>query len=234
MEKIKDIFSSKNEINDFLKSEAVSLSLEIQKELMEASVKQVEEFGFEFDNITGAQKTKMKAIHLQQNGSEVRLLVPLITLVPVSFLTVDNIDITIGLNSDDTVKNASVNKNGKSISGNVDGIAFNMDILVKMRQTDTPEGLKKTIELLSNSLDIYPVHGTLELNSTVFGNGKGTLIATYRNPDGLFEPEIIKIENEENISCSIRDNSKAFELLKPGKYIVSAGKHQREVVVNPE
>ena len=66
--------------------------------------------------------------------------------------------------------------------------------------------------------------GTLEVNDTTFvadDSGYATLIATYKNRDGLFDPAKILIKD---VSGTIEGNSKIFLLsTQPGKYEITAG-----------
>lgn len=55
-----------------------------------------------------------------------------------------------------------------------------------------------------------------------------SLIATYKNSKGIFEPKAINIDG---VTGKVSDDSMVFELTKSDKYIVVAGKKNVEVDV---
>ena len=74
----------------------------------------------------------------------------------------------------------------------------------------------------------YPVQvkgprGTLDINSKnlYIKEGLATLVATYRNAEGLYEPRAIKLTPD--VVAKIDGNHAIFEIRTPGSYTVSAG-----------
>ena len=87
-------------------------------------------------------------------------------------------------------------------------------------------------ELLGSSLDVCDPDGTLDISTRELevNSGMATLIATYKNGKGVFEPSAIKIDDK---AGKVSDNSMVFELETKEKhtYIVTAGKKKVEVEV---
>ena len=84
---------------------------------------------------------------------------------------------------------------------------------------------KDNIRYLLNPLEVEDPEGTLEINDwdLYLKNGRATLIATYRNADGLLMPKEIKV-NPGNMESTIDGDHAIFEFSVPGSYTVSAGK----------
>lgn len=75
-------------------------------------------------------------------------------------------------------------------------VEYTMDVAVKAGQDTMPAGLAKVLELLGDSLNVSDPLGTLEVSSFELKGSPGetcVLIATYKNPDGIFEPSKIQI-----------------------------------------
>ena len=98
-----------------------------------------------------------------------------------------------------------------------------------------PAGLAKVLELLGNSLDVCDPKGTLEVNALEFKGSpsqKFMLIATYKNPEGIFEPEKIQIHGQ---TGEVDGDSMIFNLEvkkgKPSEYIVGVSGSDKKVIV---
>lgn len=115
-------------------------------------------------------------------------------------------------------------------------VEYTMDIAVKAGQNSMPAGLAKVLELLNNSLDVCDPSGTLDVNSIDFKGRPGetaTLIATYKNSAGLFEPAKIQIPGQKG---QVEGDSMIFKLpIEAGKttsYIISASGTDKILMVN--
>ena len=66
--------------------------------------------------------------------------------------------------------------------------------------------------------------GTLDVNSKnlYIKEGQASLVATYRNAEGLYEPRAIKLTPAVVVAKIDGDNA-IFEIRTPGSYTVSAG-----------
>lgn len=120
--------------------------------------------------------------------------------------------------------NYSSKKDSKATQESKYSVEYTMDVAVKAGQDSMPAGLAKVLELLGNTLDVSDPKGTLDVNSTTLTltDGKTQLIATYKNSDGLYTPEAIKIEGVEG---TVSGDSKVFELTAKKEYTVMAGEN---------
>lgn len=92
--------------------------------------------------------------------------------------------------------NYSSKKDSKATQESKYSVEYTMDIAVRAGQDSMPAGLAKVLELLGNSLDVSNPKGTLEVSSVILkgkAGDKQQLIATYKNGEGLFKPELIKL-----------------------------------------
>lgn len=130
--------------------------------------------------------------------------------------------------------NYSSKKDSKATQNSQYSVEYTMDIAVKAGQDSMPAGLAKVLELLGSSLDVTDPNGTLELNLLKAKSGD-RLIATYKNKDGLFDPQTIVNSNKElqftidgdNAVCIIPQNPQA-------SYSIAAGKKTAVVTVVTE
>lgn len=129
--------------------------------------------------------------------------------------------------------NYSSKKDSKATQESKYSVEYTMDVAVKAGQDSMPAGLAKVLELLGNALDVSDPKGTLDVNSTTLvpTKGKAQLIATYKNGDGLYEPEKIEIDG---MNGKISGNSKVFELTADKEYTVNAGKNTAIIKVMKE
>ena len=108
--------------------------------------------------------------------------------------------------------NYSSKKDSKATQDSQYSVEYTMDVAVKAGQDSMPAGLAKVLELLGNSLDVTDPNGVLEVNSLVLNGEKGDkvqLIATYKNREGLFEPQKIHIVG---IEGKVDGDNKVFML----------------------
>ena len=75
-----------------------------------------------------------------------------------------------------------------------------------------------------NPMEVQDPEGVLEINDwdLYLKNRVATLIATYRNADGLYEPEKIRV-NPGDVQPEINGDRAYFEFTVPGSYTVNAG-----------
>lgn len=107
----------------------------------------------------------------------------------------------------------------------------------KDTRNDTfPAGLNKVLELLGSGLNVNEPSGSLEVNSLKFRGAPGEhamLIATYKNPDGEFEPDKIQVPC---LKGTVNGDNVIFQLpIEKGKitsYIVSVLGVSKKVIVN--
>lgn len=131
--------------------------------------------------------------------------------------------------------NYSSKKDSTATQDSKYSVEYTMDVTVKAGQDSMPAGLAKVLELLGNSLDVCDPSGTLEVNALEFkGSPSETfmLIATYKNREGLFEPEKIQIPGQ---TGTMDGNNMLFNLPvvegKTTSYIVGVSGIDKKVIV---
>ena len=114
-------------------------------------------------------------------------------------------------------------------------VEYTMDVAVKAGQDSMPAGLAKVLELLGNSLDVCDPTGTLDVNFLEFKGKPGEhakLIATYKNSEGVFDPNKIQIPS---LQGTVDGDCKIFELPieedKTTSYIVGISGTDKKVIV---
>lgn len=131
--------------------------------------------------------------------------------------------------------NYSSKKDSKATEESKYSVESTIDVAVKAGQDSMPAGLAKVLEMLGNSLDVCDTKGVFEANALEFVE-KGTLVLTYKNKDGLFDPSAIKCTSDESISVSNKstDESAVYELTEAKEYTFKAGDRQLTIKVKPK
>lgn len=130
--------------------------------------------------------------------------------------------------------NYSSKKDSKATQNSQYSVEYTMDIAVKAGQDSMPAGLAKVLELLGSSLDVTDPNGTLELNLAKVKAGD-RLIATYKNSNGLFDPQTIVNSNKELQFTIDGDNAVCVIPQTPQEsYSITAGKKSVVVTVVTE
>ena len=91
---------------------------------------------------------------------------------------------------------------------------------------------KDNIRYLLNPLEVKEPEGTLEINDwdLYLEHGRASLIATYRNGNGLLQPDKIRV-NPGNMAPNVDGDHAIFEFAVPGSYTVSAEKLSIGIIV---
>lgn len=238
--------------------------IEAQAMAAQTSWQFIQEVGLNTDPKTGQKEAVNVSFQFMQNGRMVQLNVPLLTIVPIPYIAIHDIDINFKANisaSSSSVNeqssssaldagaeasigakwgpfhmdakmkaNYSSKKDSKATQESKYSVEYTMDVAVKAGQDSMPAGLAKVLELLGNTLDVSDPDGTLEVSARelTLTDGKDTLIATYKNSKGIFEPESIKIDG---VTGKVSDDSVVFELKEAKTYTVVAGKKKVSVDV---
>lgn len=236
--------------------------IEAQAMAAQTSWQFIQEVGLSTDPETGKKEAVNVTFEFIQNGRMAQLNVPLLTIVPIPYIAIQDIDISFKANI--SASSSSVSKTSSSSSLNVDGgfssklgwgpfsmranmranysskkdskatqnskysVEYTMDVAVKAAQDSMPAGLAKVLELLGSALDVSDPDGTLEISETNLvltdDDQPVKLIATYKNPKGLFEPEAIKVKDKDTEVIGTKDSTRmVFELKTTGQYTVTAG-----------
>ena len=238
--------------------------IEAQAMAAQTSWQFIQEVGLNTNPDTGQKEAVNVSFQFVQNGRVVQLNVPLLTIVPIPYIAIHDIDINFKANisaSSSSVSeqssssaldvgaeasigakwgafhmdakmkaNYSSKKDSKATQESKYSVEYTMDVAVKAGQDSMPAGLAKVLELLGNTLDVSDPDGTLEVSARelTLTDGKATLIATYKNSKGIFEPESIKIDG---VTGKVSDDSEVFELKEAKTYTVIAGKKKVSVDV---
>ena len=244
--------------------------IEAQAMAAQTSWQFIQEVGLNTNPETGKKEAVNVSFQFLQNGHMVQLNVPLLTIVPIPYIAIQDIDINFKANISASSSNVSEQSSSSDLSGNLEAgggikvgpfhmdakmnasysskkdskatqdskysVEYTMDVAVKAGQESMPAGLAKVLELLGSALDVSDPEGTLEVNArelTLNSNGKATLIATFKNNQGVFDPNTITVEGGNGvIEGVVNGDSKVFELDGNNKDItVNAGNKQVKVKV---
>ena len=238
--------------------------IEAQAMAAQTSWQFIQEVGLNTNPETGQKEAVNVSFQFIQNGRVVQLNVPLLTIVPIPYIAIQNIDINFKANisassssSTETSSSSSVDagveasarvgwgifsaqanmkanysskKDSKATQNSQYSVEYTMDVAVKAGQDSMPAGLAKVLELLGSSLDVSDPQGTLEVSEQFIRltGDKAVLIATYKNPKGIFEPSAITLDGQPGI---VSGDSVKFELTAAKDYVVKAGNREVKVKV---
>ena len=230
--------------------------IEAQAMAAQTSWQFIQEVGLNTNPETGQKEAVNVSFQFIQNGRVVQLNVPLLTIVPIPYIAIQNIDINFKANisassssSTETASSSSVDagveasarvgwgifsaqanmkanysskKDSKATQNSQYSVEYTMDVVVKAGQDSMPAGLAKVLELLGSSLDVSDPQGTLEVSEHFIRltGDKAVLIATYKNPKGIFEPSAITLDGQPGI---VSGDSVKFEISAAKEYLVKAG-----------
>ena len=189
--------------------------------------------------LTQDEQGNVKAINVQfeyvNGGRRMMLNVPLLTIVPIPYIAIDEIDINFkaqisasasqaqentsslavdaGIKAKASVRtllckasaemhcNVSSKKDSKATQYSKYSVEYTMDVHVHAGQDSMPAGMAKVLEILNSSVDTVNAKGELSLSDNVvyISKGqKGTIVASYRSPDGILDAKAIKLYGYEN------------------------------------
>lgn len=251
--------------------------IKAQAQAAQTSANFIKNVGMQDKNGDGVQEAINVSFTFIQNGKMARLNIPLLTIVPIPYIAIQNIDIAFKANinasastSDETSSNnefsteasgsgrfgwglLGVNLNMKAaVSSKRDSratqdskysVEYNMDIGIHAGQDSMPAGLAKVLEVLNNCITLTEPEGTLgvnEHNLVIIENEEddahAQLIATYKNPEGLYDVSAIKLhkntkEGEEVKETATSGNSKIYAISEVGTYVVVAGNLTEQIKV---
>lgn len=231
--------------------------IEAQAMAAQTSWKFIQEVGLNTNPKTGEKEAVTVSFQFMQNGHMAQLNVPLLTIVPIPYIAIHNIDINFKANISASSSSVTETKSSESVDAGANlstkfgwgpfsvqanmkanysskkdsratqesqySVEYTMDVAVKAGQDSMPAGLAKVLELLGSSMDVSDPKGTLELNATKL-HANQTLIATYKNSEGLFSPEAIESADGKLTFTIDGDNATAsLKDVNPGTYTIKAG-----------
>lgn len=241
--------------------------IEAQAMAAQTSWQFIQEVGLNTNPDTGQKEAVNVSFQFMQNGHMVQLNVPLLTIVPIPYIAIHDIDINFKANISASSSSVSEQSSSSALDGSMEAgggikigpfhmdakmnasysskkdskatqeskysVEYTMDVAVKAGQDSMPAGLAKVLELLGSALDVSDPEGTLEVSARELTlsdekDAKVTLIATYKNNKGIFEPKSIKVSG---VTGKESDDSVIFELNEAKTYTVTAGKKTVEVEV---
>lgn len=206
----------------------LSACIKAQAEAAVSTVNFIESVGLKG---TGDKKEAVYVVFSYvQNGRKVNVSVPLLTIVPIPYIAINNISLEFkvaitgtdsssvvdeeSLESNETKEESSkkgggwltkrktskmttsvsTKKDSKSTQDSTFSIEATMDVKVQAGQESMPAGMAKVLELLGSAMDVVPENGELSVDGpyTEENTGKKYIIARYKSPEGLFEPNLIK------------------------------------------
>ncbi len=235
-------------------------AIEAQAMAAQTSWQFIQEVGLTVNPQTNQKEAVNVSFQFMQDGRMVQLNVPLLTIVPIPYIAIQNVDINFKANISASSSSVQENSSSQSVDASLGikakagwgpfsveanmkanysskkdskatqdsrySVEYTMDVAVKAGQDSMPAGLAKVLELLGNAMDVSNPKGTLEVNArtlTLDSNGNATLIVTYKNSNGLFESDKIKVSDVSGTPCNaieINTENAVFELKSTGNYTV--------------
>lgn len=101
-----------------------------------------------------------------------------------------------------------------------------IDVAVHASQDSMPAGMAKVLEMLGNSIDSCNPEGELTVNDTVFfvnEKDKAVVVAMYKSPEGVFEPEKIDCNIPESDKTANKAQGSVTLRLGIGEHEIKAG-----------
>lgn len=220
------------------------------------------------------KKTVNVSFQFIKDGHMAQVTVPLLTIVPIPYIAINSIDISFKANisasaaSTETENSSSAADVKTSVSGGCFwargsmnasysskkdssatkdskySVEYTMDVAVHAGQDSMPAGMAKVLEMLNNSISVVSPEGSLEVQHAIQDDGSVKLTTSYKNKEGLFEPDAITLRigeatetfdngtgNEARIVKT--DSGKEYLISKEDakNCTVSAGELKRKVTV---
>lgn len=100
-------------------------------------------------------------------------------------------------------------------------VIFSLGSVMSCEKNDDSEDIRDKL----NPIEVIDQDGTLEVNDwdLYLKEGHATLIATYCNDKGLYDPRKIRVTPGDDMQPEIDGDNALFEFTVPGSYTVSAG-----------
>lgn len=233
----------------------------------------IQQVGMQDKNEDGLKEAVNVAFTFIQNGKTVRLNIPLLSIVPIPYIAIQNIDIAFKANlsaASSAAEEVSGNTEFKldtSASGKVGwfwwgvkldlkggysskkdsratqdskySVEYTMDVGIRAGQESMPAGLAKVLEILNSTLSISDPNGILGVSEHFVliqeheNKKRAQITATYKTPDGLYEPKSITATKNGGAAIEgvISGNSVVYAFEEAGTYEIKAGDLTETVVV---
>ena len=93
----------------------------------------------------------------------------------------------------------SSKKDSKATQDSKYSVEYTLDIAVKAGQDSMPAGLARVLDILNNSLSVSDPKGELGASISNTENGNLRIIATYKDSEGVYKPELIEIVGKKGL-----------------------------------
>ena len=220
------------------------------------------------------KKTVNVSFQFIKDGRMAQITVPLLTIVPIPYIAINSIDINFKANISASAASTETENSSSSVDTSVSASArcfwargsmnasysskkdssatrdskysveYTMDVAVHAGQDSMPAGMAKVLEMLNNSISVVSPEGFLDVQHAIQDDGTVKLITSYKNREGLFDPEAITLrigeateifENGAGNEARIvkTDSGKEYTLSREDarNCTVSAGELKRKVAV---
>lgn len=169
------------------------------------------------------KKTVNVSFQFIKDGHMAQITVPLLTIVPIPYIAINSIDINFKANisasaaSTETENSSSAadvktsasarcfwargsmnasyssKKDSSATKDSKYSVEYTMDVAVHAGQDSMPAGMAKVLEMLNNSISVVSPTGSLEVQHAIQDDGSVKLMTSYKNKEGLFEPDAITL-----------------------------------------
>lgn len=220
------------------------------------------------------KKTVNVSFQFIKDGRMAQITVPLLTIVPIPYIAINSIDINFKANISASAASTETENSSSSVDTSVSASArcfwargsmnasysskkdssatrdskysveYTMDVAVHAGQDSMPARMAKVLEMLNNSISVVSPEGFLDVQHAIQDDGTVKLITSYKNREGLFDPEAITLrigeateifENGAGNEARIvkTDSGKEYTLSREDarNCTVSAGELKRKVAV---
>lgn len=238
----------------------LSACIKAQAEAAVSTVNFIESVGLKGD---GDKKEAVYVVFSYvQNGRKVNISVPLLTIVPIPYIAINNISLDFkvaisGTESSEIVDEESLEsslttesssskgggwltrrrtskmkssisskKDSKATQNSTFSVEATMDVKVQAGQESMPAGMAKILELLGSAMDVVPERGELTVDGP-YEEGQTTyVIARYKNPEGLYQPECITWDGD-GTGDIVQDATAK-------KFVLPAGSTNKKITATPK
>ena len=132
--------------------------IDAQEKAAQCSREYIEEVGLEADD-DGKKEAIMVTFSFIQDGQAVELNVPLLSIVPIPYLSIDLLEINfranVKISDGEITASYAAGSDSKNVQQSLYNVESSVDVHVKASQDDMPAGLSKVLGVLGNSIRSY-------------------------------------------------------------------------------
>ena len=132
--------------------------IDAQEKAAQCSREYIEEVGLETDD-DGKKEAIMVSFSFIQDGQAVELTVPLLSIVPIPYFSIDLLEINfranVKISDGEITASYAAGNDSKNVQSSLYNVESAVDIHVKASQDDMPAGLSKVLGVLGNSIRSY-------------------------------------------------------------------------------